>query len=71
MKALVTLENGQMFKIDTHSLVLTAIDKLGNAISTKPLQKPPVAVPGHPFAFTAAEDIETKAGKVLTVIYFQ
>ena len=51
MKALVTLENGQMFQIDMHDLLLTAIDKLGNPISTKPLQRLPVAVPGCRLAF--------------------
>jgi uncharacterized membrane protein len=40
MKALVTLDNGEMFKIDLHTLLLTAIDTLGNPMSTKSLQYP-------------------------------
>jgi hypothetical protein len=69
MTALVTLENGQMFKIDMHGLILTAIDELGNPISTKPLQRLPVAVPGHQVAFAFGDGIETTKDKVATVIY--
>ena len=71
MKALITLENGQMFRIDMHALLLTAIDKLGNPISTRPLQRLPVAVPGRHFAFASGDGIETKKDKVVTVIYFR
>jgi|GEM_PF-2482177 hypothetical protein len=69
MKALVTLENGQMFQIDMHDLLLTAIDKLGNPISTKPLQRLPVAVPGCRLAFAFGDGTETTRDKVATVIY--
>ena len=69
MKALVTLENGQMFQIDMHELVLTAIDKLGNPISTKTLQQLPDAVPGRHVAFAFGDGTETTRDKVATVIY--
>jgi hypothetical protein len=69
MKALVTLENGQMYQIDMHDLLLTAIDKLGNPISTKPLQRLPVAVPGRHVAFAFGDGTETTRDKVATVIY--
>lgn len=71
MKALVTLESGEMFKIDMYSLLLTAIDKLGNPISTKSLQQLPVAVPGSHLAFAFRDGMETTKDKVLTVIYFR
>jgi hypothetical protein len=69
MKALVTLENGQMFQIDMHELLLTAIDKLGNPISTKTLQRLPDAVPGRHVAFAFGDGIETTKDKVATVLY--
>jgi hypothetical protein len=71
MKALVTLESGEMFKIDMYALLLTAIDKLGNPINTKALQHPPVAVPGHYLAFTSSDGMEIIKDKVMTVIYFR
>jgi hypothetical protein len=69
MKALVTLENGQMFRIDMDDLVLTAIDTLGNPSSTKSLQLLPSAVPGHQIAFAFGDRIETTKDRVITVIY--
>lgn len=71
MKALITLESGEMFKIDMYSLLLTAIDKLGNPISTKSLQQRPVAVPGQHLTFTFGGRLETTKDKVVTVIYFR
>jgi hypothetical protein len=71
MKALVTLDNGDMFTIDLYTLLLTTIDTLGRPSGTTLLQYPPVAVPGHHLAFTSGDGMDTTKGKVVTVIYFR
>jgi hypothetical protein len=71
MKALVTLQDGQMFRIDMQSLSLTAMDTLGKPLNTGALQGLPAVVPRAPFTFAFADGIEIKKDKVATVIYFR
>jgi hypothetical protein len=71
MKALVTVEDGKMFCIDTGDHCLILMDNLGKPVARKPLQQNPIVVPGCPLIFSDRDGMETTAGKVVQVIYSQ
>ena len=69
MKALVTMENGNMFHVDTHARLLVLMDKLGKPVATRSLQRDPIVVPGLPCTFSCGDGLEITEGKVVQVIY--
>lgn len=69
MRALVTLQDGQMFRVDIPALSVTAIDRLGKPVSTSALRSVPAAVPSCPFTFTLGSGVEIRKDKVASVIY--
>jgi hypothetical protein len=69
MKALITVESGKMFQIDTHTLLVTLIDKLGKPVNSRPLEIIPSVVPGCPFILTSGDGVEITEEKVIQVIY--
>jgi len=71
MKALITVENGKVFQMDTQAHLLTLLDSLGKPTTTLSLQRNPRVVPGFPFTFTCCDGLETMEGNVVQVIYCQ
>jgi len=69
MRALVTLQDGQMFRVDTPALSVTAMDRLGKPVSTSALRSIPAAVPSSSFTFTLGNGVEIRKDKVASVIY--
>lgn len=70
MKALITVESGKMFQIDTRTLIVTLIDKLGKPMNSRPLEIIPSVVPGSPFILTSGDGVEIiTEEKVIQIIY--
>lgn len=69
MKALVTVEGGETFQIDTLNLLFTTVDSSGKPVSTDVLANAPVLIPGRPLVIGRADGTQIQGNIVVTVIY--
>jgi hypothetical protein len=69
VKALITVDNGKMFRLDTDAHQLTLMDNLGKPITTRSIECDLIVAAGAPFRFSCNDGTETTEGKVIQVIY--